>query len=150
MFVPDPMSMGTRWGLRVTPSMLRSRPALVAAVARDVIGRRRGQPPIVLPVFGEVGSGAVVQNDVDGFWRAMDELDGIEWVEPRRVARHVELGEWRNEATALELLGGVRFRPARRAADVRCPVLAHLSEDDGVVPFGPTRRTLSQVPTVEL
>ena len=107
-------------GMRATPSPVRSRPALLAAVARDVLGRRRGRPPVLLPVFGEVGSGAVVQNDVDGFWCAMDEIEGIEWIEPRRVARHAETGEWRNQATALELISSVRLRPARRAAAVRC------------------------------
>ncbi len=101
-------------GMRATPSPARSRPALLAAVARDVLGRRLGRPPVMLPVFGEVGSGAVVQNDVDGFWRALDEVEGIEWIEPHRVARHPETGEWRNQATALELMSSVRLRPARR------------------------------------
>jgi fermentation-respiration switch protein FrsA (DUF1100 family) len=104
-------------------------------------------------VFGESGSGAVVQYDCDGFWAAMDEtarLEGIEWVEPRRVARHPETGEWRNEATALELLASVRFRPARHAAAVRCPVLAHVSEDDRVVPRRPTRRVLEKLPRAEV
>ena len=70
----------------------------------------------------------------------MEELDGIEWVEPGRVARHPETGEWRNEATALELLNSLRVRPARRVANVHCAVLAHLSEDDRVVPYRPTRK----------
>jgi alpha-beta hydrolase superfamily lysophospholipase len=137
-------------GMRATPSPLRSRPALVAAVARDVLGRWRGRPPVLLPVFGEVGSGAVVQNDVDGFWRAMDEIEGIEWIEWHRLARHSETGEWRNEATALELMNSLRLRPARRAAAVRCPVLAHLSEDDRVVPFEPTRKALGRITTIEI
>src|SRR5437763_15199639 len=137
-------------GMRATPSPARSRPALLGAVARDALGRRRGHPPVLLPVFGEVGSGAVVQNDVDGFWRGMDEIDGIEWIEPRRVARHAETGEWRNEATALELMSSVRLRPARRAAAVRCPVLAHLSEDDRVVPFGPTRKALGRIAAADI
>lgn len=108
-------------GMRATPSPMRSRPWLVAAIARDAVRRHRGLGPVVLPVLGD-GSGAVIQNDVEGFWRAMDELDGVEWVEPQRVARHPETGEWRNEATALELLSSVRFRPARRAPmfGVRC------------------------------
>jgi uncharacterized protein len=137
-------------GMRATPSPARSRPALLAAVARDVLGRRRGRPPVLLPVFGEVGSGAVVQNDVDGFWRAMDEIEGIEWIEPRRVARHAETGEWRNQATALELMSSVRLRPARRAAAVRCPVLVHLCEDDRVVPFGPTRKALGRITAAQI
>jgi fermentation-respiration switch protein FrsA (DUF1100 family) len=137
-------------GLRLTPSPMRSRPALLAAMARDMVGRRRGQPPVLLPVVGEAGSGAVMQNDVDGFWRAMDELEGLEWLEPRRVARHVELGEWRNEATALELMSSVRLRPARRVAAVRCPVLVHISEDDRIVPFGPTRRVLGRIASADI
>lgn len=137
-------------GVRMTPSPIRQRPALVAAIARDVLGRRRGRAPVRLPVFGGIGSGAVVQHDVEGFWRAMKELDGVEWVEPQRFARHAETGEWRNEATAAELLHTLRFRPIRRLARVQCPVLAHLSEDDGVVPYRPTRRALAQMPAVEL
>lgn len=137
-------------GLRATPSPARSRPALLAAVVRDMVGRRRGRPPLVLPVFGEVGSAAVVQNDVNGFWRAMDEIEGLQWLEPRRVARHAELGEWRNEATAFELMSSVRLRPARRVAAVRCPVLAHISEDDRVVPFGPTRKALGRIAAADI
>jgi len=133
-------------GLRATPSPIRSRPALMAAIARDAVGRRRGRPPLTLPVIGEPGSGAVIQHDVDGFWRALDELEGLEWVEPRRVVKHPQTGEWRNEATAQELLGSVFFRPARRAADVRCALLAHLAEDDRIVPGAPTRKVLAKVP----
>jgi fermentation-respiration switch protein FrsA (DUF1100 family) len=132
-------------GLLATPSPIRERWPLVSAVARDVAARVRGRPPVLVPVFGELGSGAVLQYDVDGFWRAMDELDGIEWVEPQRVARHHETGEWRNEATALELVNVVRVRPAKRAADVRCAVLVHISEDDRVVSPRVTRKTLARV-----
>lgn len=132
-------------GLYSTPAPMSARPALFAAVARDLVSRARRRPPVVLTVFGAIGSGAVVQHDVDGFWRAMEELDGIEWVEPGRVARHADTGEWRNEATALELVNMVRLRPAKRAGDVRCAVLAHLSEDDGVVPYRRTRAALEGV-----
>lgn len=132
-------------GLFTTPAPWSARPGLVAAVARDLVARSRRRPPVTVPVFGAVGSGAVVQHDVDGFWRAMDELDGIEWVEPGRVARHPDTGEWRNEATALELLNMVRFRPARRAKNVHCALLAHLSEDDRVVPYRRTRAVLEGV-----
>jgi fermentation-respiration switch protein FrsA (DUF1100 family) len=137
-------------GLRATPSPVRSRPALVMAVARDLAARRRGRPPVVVQVFGDIGSGAVVQHDVDGFWRAMDELEGIEWAEAGRVARHRDTGEWRNEATALELLNSLRFRPARQVADVRCAVLAHLAKDDRVVPYRPTRKVLARIPGADL
>ena len=80
----------------------------------------------------------------------MDEIEGIEWIEPRRVARHAETGEWRNEASALELISGVRLRPARRTATVRCAVLAHLAVDDRVVPFAPTRKALGRISGAEI
>jgi dienelactone hydrolase len=136
-------------GLRLTPAPLAQRRALVAAVARDTVARLRGRPPVTIPVFGAVGSGAVLQYDTDGFWAAMDELDGITWEEPRVRATHPVTGEWRNEATALELLNIPRFRPARQAKDVHCAVLAHLSEDDRVVPFAVTRKTLERAPRVD-
>lgn len=137
-------------GLRLTPAPLAQRGALVAAVARDMVARRRGRTPVTVPVFGAVGSGAVLQYDTEGFWAAMDELDGITWEEPRVRATHPETGEWRNQATAIELLNIARFRPARRAKDVHCAVIAHLSEDDHVVPYAATRKALERAPRVEL
>jgi uncharacterized protein len=137
-------------GLRATPSPLRSRPALMTAVVRDAIGRRRQRAPLTLPVIGDFQPGAVIQHDVEGFWRALDELEGLEWVEPRCVVRHPETGEWRNEATALELLDSVRFRPSRRAANVRCPVLVYLSEDDRIVPYAATRKALERIPHADV
>jgi pimeloyl-ACP methyl ester carboxylesterase len=132
-------------GLRATPSPIRARPTLVRAIVRDAIGRRRRRAPLRLPVIGDSRSAAVIQHDVEGFWRALDELEGLEWLEPRRVVRHPETGEWRNEATALELLDSVRFRPSRRAADVRCPVLVHLAHDDRIVPYAPTQKALARI-----
>lgn len=131
-------------GLRLTPAPVAKRAALVAAVVRDVAARVQGKPPATLPVFGAIGSGAVVQYDTDGFWKAMDELEGITWKEPGVHASHPETGEWRNEATAIELLNIPRLRPARRAKDVRCAVLAHLSGDDRVVPYRSTRKALER------
>jgi dienelactone hydrolase len=137
-------------GLRLTPAPIANRGALVAAVVRDVVARARGKAPVTLPVFGAIGSGAVVQNDTDGFWMAMNELEGITWTEPRVHARHPETGEWRNQATAIDLLNIPRFRPARRAKDVGCAVLAHLSEDDKVVPYRSTRKALESAPQADI
>lgn len=137
-------------GLRLTPAPMMHRGALVAAVARDVVSRARGKAPVMLPVFGAIGSGAVVQHDTEGFWQAMNELDGLTWVEPGVRATHPQTGEWRNQATAIDLLNIPRFRPARRAKDVRCAVLAHLSEDDRVVPYRSTRKALERIPGVDI
>lgn len=117
---------------------------------RDAIGRRRGRPPVVLPVFGGPGSGAILQREVDAFYRAIDEVDGAEWMSPRQYARHPDLGEWRNEALALELLSLIIFRPARHADRVRCPVLAHIGERDRIVPVKPTLRTLRKIRNVNV
>lgn len=131
-------------GLRANPAPMAKRGALVAGVARDVMARLRRKPPVTVPVFGAIGSGAVLQYDTEGFWKAMDELEGITWKEPGVHASHPETGEWRNEATALDLLNILRFRPARRANEVECAMLVHLSEDDKVVPYRSTRNTLER------
>lgn len=137
-------------GLRVTPAPFTQKGALVSAVARDAVARLRRQPPVTLTVFGSIGSGAVLQYDTDGFWSAMRELEEITWQEAAVHATHPDTGEWRNEATALELLNMPRFRPARRAKDVDCAVLVHLSEDDRVVPYTATRKALERARRVDI
>ena len=132
-------------GLRLTPAPMTQRPILAAAIVRDIVARSHHRQPVTIPMFGEVGSGAVLQYDVAGFWKAMEELEGITWSENRTVGTHPQTGEWRNAATALELLSLLRFRPALKARNVHCPVLAHLTKDDRVVPYRPTRRALHQV-----
>jgi len=137
-------------GLRLTPAPVTQRRALVSALARDAVARLRHRPPVTVPVFGSIGSGAVLQYDTEGFWKAMDELEDLEWEQVRVHASHPETGEWRNEATALELLNIPRFRPARRAKHVNCAVLVHLCEDDRVVPYAATRRALERARRVDI
>lgn len=64
-------------GLIATPAPVGARPRLIAAIARDALGRRRGQPPVLLPVFGDAGSNAIIQREVDEFYAAVDEVEGL-------------------------------------------------------------------------
>lgn len=137
-------------GLRLTASPFLQQRSLLAAAARDMVARAKGKAPVTVTVFGELGSGAVVQNDTDGFWAAMEEIEGLTWKESKVYVTHPATGEWRNEATALELLNVPLFRPGRRSKDVTCPVLAHLSEDDKVVPYKATRKALQRARNTDI
>jgi hypothetical protein len=72
------------------------------AILADKVGRLRGRPPTTVAVFGRPGTPALITDEleVEGWYKALAEIDGLEWVTPCEHARSAELGEWRNEALA--------------------------------------------------
>jgi pimeloyl-ACP methyl ester carboxylesterase len=109
-------------------------------------------PRAWVSVFGPRGSGALITRDDDRerFYAALDEIEGVEWVEPGEVARHPELGEWRNEIVAWEGGAVPLFRPGRRASQIACPVLAQIGTDDHVTPIRWQRRAFARAPNAEV
>lgn len=48
--------------------------------------------------------------------------------------------EWRNRVAARSLLSFSWRRPVRRAADIRCPILLVVAEQETMAPVGPAVR----------
>ncbi|MEU2032662.1 alpha/beta hydrolase [Nocardia amamiensis] len=139
-------------GLFVTPGTpVADRLRSASAVLRDLVGRRFGRPPIHVPAVGLPGSGALIAGEADfrSFFAVFEGVDGIEWVESHSVARHSELGEWRNDVSAAELIALPLFRPGRRADRIKAPLLAQIASEDRVAPAWIQRRLLSRAPHVE-
>lgn len=113
---------------------VRHTATLALAAVRDELRRRRGRPPLLVPVAGEVGSGAVIAGP--GAEAAIGHLvpDGV---------------AWRNEVAAGVALRVPFDRPGRRAADIRCPLLVAVCEHDTVTPPGPALAVAAAAPRGE-
>lgn len=109
--------------------------ALVRDAVRDEVSRLRGGPPVLVPVAGEVGSGAVIAGP--GAEKAIRHLV------PAGVA-------WRNEVAAGVALRVPFDRPARLAPRIRCPLLVAVCETDTVTPPGPAAAVAAAAPRGEL
>jgi dienelactone hydrolase len=100
--------LGVVHGLRMT-----------AAGLRDQLGALAGRPPYMLASVGPPGSAAVMNSpDAEPGFRALNP-PGLRWP---------------NEAAARIALHVGAYRPIRKAASVRCPILFALAEDDVVTP----------------
>ena len=68
-------------------------------------------PPTTVAAFGSPGTAALITDEleVEGWYKALAEIDGLEWIIPREHARSAELGEWRNEVLAWDLLTVLSF-----------------------------------------
>ncbi len=119
---------------RPDPARLRHTVGLVGAGLRDEVRRRRGRPPLLVPVAGEVGSGAVIAGP--GAERAIRHLV------PTDVA-------WRNEIAAGVALRVPFDRPGRRASEIRCPLLVAVCDQDTVTPPGPALAVAAAAPRGE-
>lgn len=119
---------------RPDPARLRHTAALVGTAVRDELRGRRGLPPLLVPVAGEVGSGAVIAGP------------GAE-----AAIRHLvpEGVHWRNEVAARVALRVPFDRPGRRAADISCPLLVAVCEHDTVTPPGPALAVAAAAPRGE-
>lgn len=124
---------------RRTAGAVRARVRHTARLAvdavRDEARRRTGRPPVLVPVAGEVGSGAVIAGP--GAERAIRHLvpDGV---------------AWRNEVAAGIALRVPFDRPGRRAARITCPLLVAVCDADVVTPPGPARAVAAAAPRGEL
>lgn len=114
---------------------LRHTARLVGTALRDELRGRLGRDPLLVPVAGEIGSGAVIAGP--GAERA------IRFLVPPDVV-------WRNEIAARIALHVPFDRPGRRAADIACPLLVAVCTEDAVTPPGPALAVAAAAPRGEL
>ena len=58
--------------------------------------------------------------------------------------------DWRNEVNSSPALAMFRYRPVRRAGDIKAPVLLQVGEHDGMVPFAPIEKAAAVAPHAQL
>jgi pimeloyl-ACP methyl ester carboxylesterase len=129
-------------GRAVTGNALRhQRPlALLRFTARgilDGLGSAVGRPPRLVPLAGEPGTVAVLTTP--------DSLDGEAALNPGN-----RYPEWRQVVAAWSALRIGSYRPVRRAARVRCPLLVVACDDDRSVLAAPAVRVAERAPAAEL
>jgi fermentation-respiration switch protein FrsA (DUF1100 family) len=108
---------------------------LTLAGLRDQLGALLGRPPFMIASVGPPGSGAV-----------MDSPDA----EPGFLALNPPGLQWPNEAAARITLRVGSYRPGRRAAEVGCPILFAVAEQDAVTPPDLAIAAAGRAPHAEL
>jgi pimeloyl-ACP methyl ester carboxylesterase len=102
----------------------------------DTIGGALGRPPLLVPLVGEKGTVAMLSTP--------DALEGD-------VALHgAEHPQWEQKVAARSALRLGFYRPARRAGEIRCPVLFVVCDDDLSAPSDLTEKVASRVPAGEI
>jgi uncharacterized protein len=109
---------------------------LFAAGVLDRLGSLLGRPPRYIPAGVGPGEFGAVANAAA--------LAGQDIIRPKDGA------EWHNRLAARSLLGVAAHRPARKAADIRCPILLVIGENDTIAPPGPALRLVETAPRAEL
>ncbi len=108
---------------------------LTAAALRDELGALRGAPPRLVPAVGPPGSlAAMTQPASEAGYRAIVPADA----------------PWTNAVAARVLLRLTAYRPLRHAAEVRCPLLVAVCDDDEVTPPQPALSLAERAPRGEL
>lgn len=90
---------------------------LVSAGLRDVIANLAGAEPYRLPLVAQPGTVAAMATQ--------DAYDGYTAITP---------DDWCNELTARTVLTLGLYRPGRKLARLRCPVLVQICDEDSVAP----------------
>jgi dienelactone hydrolase len=107
-------------GLRNLPHLgVRHALVLVREGLRDQMRAALGRQPHMIRSVGPPGSVAVMTTP--------DADPGFHGLDP-------PVSSWRNEAAARVCLAVAGYRPIRRAADVRCPILFQIAGDDAITP----------------
>jgi pimeloyl-ACP methyl ester carboxylesterase len=102
----------------------------------DTIGGALGRPPLPVPLVGKKGSVAMLSTP--------DALEG-------NVALNGgDHPQWEQKVAARSVLRLSAYRPGRRAAAIRCPVLFVVCDDDRSAPSDLTERVASRVPGGEV
>lgn len=134
-----PAADGGAGGLSAIPRTLAGSPVawarqlsrLSTATTRDLLAARTGGEPVLLPVAGEIGSGAVIAAPGAG--------EGIRTLVPGDVP-------WRNEVAARIVAHLPLDRPGRDAGKIDAPLLACVCEEDRITPPGPARAVVRRAP----
>jgi fermentation-respiration switch protein FrsA (DUF1100 family) len=108
---------------------------LTAAGIRDQVGALAGRPPHMVASVGPPGSSAVMNTP--------DAQPGFEALNPPGL-------RWPNEAAARVVLRVSSYRPTRRVAEVRCPIMFAVAEQDAITPPDLAVRAASRAQRAEL
>jgi uncharacterized protein len=103
----------------------------------DAVGSLVGRPPRLVPLTGEPGTVALLTTP--------DALDGGRALDPDG-----RYPEWRQEIAARSALRLGFYRPGRYAAQVRCPLLVLVCDQDQSALAEPAVRAASRAPRGEL
>lgn len=106
-------------------------PRITALAVRDLIGARRGKPPVLIPAAGRPGEIALMTTPdaYPGYLRLVPEGATL-----------------RNEVAARLALKILTYRPGRLAAKVSCPILFCVCQTDSVAPARATLRHAARAP----
>jgi fermentation-respiration switch protein FrsA (DUF1100 family) len=114
---------------------IRHQLQLTGAALRDQLGALAGRPPYMLASVGPPGSAAAMNSpDAEPGFRALCP-PGLEWP---------------NEAAARIVLRATLYRPTVRAADIRCPILFTVGEDDVITPPDLAEKAAAKAPRSQL
>ncbi len=102
----------------------------------DRLGAGRGHEARYLPLIVDEGELGVIATK--------DALLGQDRLAP------TDGTDWPNRITARSLLDVTFSRPARRASQVRCPLLMVVAEEDTMAPTGPAVKVAAKAPRGEL
>ena len=103
----------------------------------DGIGRLLGRDPLLVPLAGERGTVAALTTP--------DSLNGSRALNPGN-----RYPDWQQEVSAWSALRIGMYRPARYASRIECPLLALVTEQDGVAPPKPLVSAGERAPRGEI
>ena len=130
-------------GLAAFPNALRHQAPLAglrffARAALDAAGRRLGRAPLLIPLAGPRGTVTSLTTP--------DAQTGADALNPNNI-----YPAWRQEVAAASALAAGFYRPGRRhAANVACPLLVFVYDDDGVAPPAPAIAAGERAPRGEV
>jgi pimeloyl-ACP methyl ester carboxylesterase len=109
---------------------------LFAVGVLDRLGSLLGRPPRYIPAGVAPGEFGAIANAAA--------FAGLDIIRPKDGT------EWPNRVAARSVLGIGAHRPVRKAAEIRCPILLVVAENDTIAPVGPALRLAERAPKAEL
>ena len=106
---------------------------LSARAAADTLGGLLGRAPLLVPLAGPRGTVASLTTP--------DSLNGAHALNPANKYPH-----WQQNVAARSAIRVGFYRPARFAAQIRCPLLVLAYDQDGVAPPAPAIRAAQSAP----
>jgi fermentation-respiration switch protein FrsA (DUF1100 family) len=123
-------------GLRNLPALgTRHAIRLTLAGLRDAVRAILGMAPYMIPAVGQPGTLAVMTTP--------DALSGFTALDP-------PASNWRNEVCARVMLTVGSYRPGKRAAEIRCPILYSIAERDLITPPSLAHEAAERAPHAEV